>query len=202
MKDFKTAAILCGGKSSRMGFDKCTLQVNGKLLIEIISEQLNKVFDNIILVSNDKDKFKNISYKTIEDIVPNSGPLGGIYTALKYAESNYVFVTACDMPVINLDYIKYMMGLLKENSFNGIASYNCGHIEPLYAFYSKKVIPVFESELSNNNFRLFEVIKKCNMHYVEEEKIKEYSKGMNIFTNLNYKEDLEFLGSLFMKRNN
>ncbi|MFL0246639.1 molybdenum cofactor guanylyltransferase [Candidatus Clostridium stratigraminis] len=199
MKDFGTAAILCGGKSSRMGFDKCEVKVNGKLLIEIISEQLSKVFENVILISNDKNKFKNIRNEVVVDIIPNSGPLGGIYTALNHAESKYVFVTACDMPVINLDYIKYMMDLLKKQSFNGVASYNSGLIEPLYAFYSKEIIPVFEKELKNNNFKLFQVIKKCNMHYVKEEKARKYSKNMNIFTNLNYKSDLEFLESSFME---
>lgn len=197
MKDFGTAAILCGGKSSRMGFDKCQVRINGKLLIEIIAEQLSMVFENIILVSNDRNKFTNINYNVVEDIIPNSGPMAGIYTALKYANSKYIFVTACDMPVINLDYIRYMIELIKKQSFNGVASYNSGFIEPLYAFYSKNMLTLLEDELNKNNFKLFDVIKNCNMHFVKEEKVRKYSKNMNIFTNLNYKSDLNFLVSTF-----
>ena len=57
LKDFGSAVILCGGKSSRMGFDKCMIKVNNKFLIEIIAEQLEQVFDNIIFMSNNLERF-------------------------------------------------------------------------------------------------------------------------------------------------
>lgn len=195
MKDFGTAAILCGGKSSRMGFDKCEVKVNGKLLIEIIAEKLEQVFENIILISNDKDKFKNIKYKVVQDIIPNSGPMGGIYTALNHASSNFTFITACDMPVINAAYIKYMEELIKNRGFRGVASYNSGYVEPLHAFYSKEMLSSFKSALNENNYKLLNVMNSCNMYYIKDEKVREYSKNMNIFTNLNYKSDLSFLES-------
>jgi molybdenum cofactor guanylyltransferase len=197
LKEFGTAAILCGGKSSRMGFDKCEVRVNGKLLIEIIAKQLEQVFENVILISNDKYKFKDINYKVLEDIIPNSGPLGGIYTALTHANSKFTFVTACDMPVINLKYIKFMIEIIKSQGFNGVASYNSGYIEPMYAFYSRSMLSTFKKELKENNFKLHNVINKCNMHIVIEEKVREFSSNMNIFTNLNYKSDLSFLESTF-----
>jgi molybdenum cofactor guanylyltransferase len=192
LKDFGTAAILCGGKSSRMGFDKCEVKVNGKLLIEIIAEKLEQVFENIILISNDKDKFKNIKYKVAQDIIPNSGPMGGIYTALNHASSNFTFITACDMPVINAAYIKYMEELIKNRGFRGVASYNSGYVEPLHAFYSKGMLSSFKNALNENNYKLLNVMNSCNMYYVKDEKVREYSKNMNIFTNLNYKSDLSF----------
>lgn len=195
MKDFGTAAILCGGKSSRMGFDKCEVKINGKLLIETIAEKLEQVFENILLISNDKDKFKNIKYKVVEDLIHNSGPMGGIYTALNYSSSKYTFIIACDMPVINLAYIKYMEGLLKEHCYNGVASYNNGYIEPLHAFYSKDMLLCIKSSLDKNNYKLLNVMNNCNMYYVKDEIVREYSKNMSIFTNLNYKSDLCFLKS-------
>lgn len=197
MKDFGTAAILCGGKSSRMGFDKCEVRINGKLLIEVIARQLEQVFENVILISNDKYKLKDIKYKVLEDIIPNSGPLGGIYTALNHTTSKYTFVTACDMPVISLDYIKYMKELIKSQSLNGVASNNSGFIEPMYAFYSREMLSTFKNELKENNFKMLNVINKCNMYIVKDEKVREFSRNMNIFTNLNYKSDLSFLENAF-----
>lgn len=199
MKDFGTAAILCGGKSRRMGFDKCEVRINGKLLIEIIAKQLEQVFENVILISNDKYKFKEIKYKVLEDIIPNSGPLGGIYTALNHTTSKYTFVTACDMPVISLDYIKYMKELIKIQSLNGVASNNSGFIEPMYAFYSREMLSTFKNELKENNFKMLSVINKCNMYIVKDEKVREFSRNMNIFTNLNYKSDLSFLENAFLE---
>lgn len=199
MKDFGSAVILCGGKSSRMGFDKCEIKVNNKFLVEIIAEQLSEVFEDIVLVSNDLERFKHTEYTVIKDIIANSGPIGAIYTALKQSTSKYIFVTACDMPIINLDYIKYMMELIKIENVEGVASYNSKYIEPLYAFYSTDMLWSFDLELKKNNFKLLDVIRNSNMHYVEEEKVREYCKDMDIFINLNYESDLTVLKNMFME---
>ena len=202
MKDFGSAVILCGGKSSRMGFDKCTIKVKNKPIIDIIAEELMQIFDNIVLVSNDLEKFRNSKYMVLEDIIKNSGPIGAIYTALKGANSKYVFITACDMPIISLDYIKYMIELIKSENVQGVVSYNSSFIEPLYAFYSTDMIGAFEIEIKKNNYKLHDVIKKSNMYYIEENKWREYSNGMDIFTNLNYKSDLIALKNITMEDSN
>jgi molybdenum cofactor guanylyltransferase len=197
LKNFGTAAILCGGKSRRMGFDKRDIRIKGKLLIEIIAEQLEEVFEKIILISNEKEKFKHLKYTVVEDIIPDSGAIGGIFTALNEASSKYVFITACDMPVLNVDYIKYMMELIESENIDGVASCNSGDIEPLHAFYSKNMLPAINSQLDNKNFRLHYIIKQLNMKYVKDEIVREYCKDMSIFTNLNYKSDLAFLEKVF-----
>lgn len=199
LKDFGSAVILCGGKSSRMGFDKCTIKVRNKFLIEIIGEQLEQVFENIVLLSNDKERLWNTKYMVVEDIIANSGPVGAIYTALKQASSKYVFITACDMPIINVDYIKYMMELIKSENVEGVVSYKSKYIEPLYAFYSIDMISTFEREIKKNNFRLLDIIKSSNMHYIEEKKWREHCNNVDIFTNLNYESDLTVLKNIFME---
>ncbi|MBU3188077.1 molybdenum cofactor guanylyltransferase [Clostridium bowmanii] len=199
MKDFGSAVILCGGKSIRMGFDKCKLKVKNRFLIDIIAEQLEQVFENIVLVSNDLQKFNDIKYTVVEDIISNRGPIGAIYTALKETSSKYVFITACDMPIINLAYIKYMMELIKSEDVDGVVSCNSKYIEPLYAFYSTDMINNFENEIAKDNFKLIDVIKNSNMLYVEETKWRQYCNGMDIFTNLNYESDLTVLKNIFME---
>lgn len=199
MKDFGSAVILCGGKSSRMGFDKSTIKVKNKFLIDIIAEELKQIFESIVLVSNDLDRFNHTKYLVVKDIIENSGPIGAIYTALKGATSKYVFITACDMPIISLDYIKYMMDIIKSENVQGVVSYNSKYIEPLYAFYSIDMIDIFEKELRENNYKLHDVIKNSKMYYIEETKWREYCNGMDIFTNLNYKSDLTALKNIFME---
>ncbi len=200
MKDFGTAAILCGGESKRMGFDKSRIKIKDKLLVEIIAEELEQIFEDIILISNNKEKFENTKYNVVEDLIPLSGPAGGIYTALNYASSKYVFITACDMPIINQNYIRYMIESIKEKKVEGVAAYNNRQqIETLHAFYSTDMINTFRTNIENNSFRILDTIKHCNMYYVKDEKVREFSKDMSIFTNLNYKTDLSFLEQIFDK---
>lgn len=199
MKEFGTAAILCGGKSTRMGFDKAMIKVGDKFLIDIIAEQLEPVFERIILISNDSEKLKNVKYQCVTDIIPDLGPIGAIYTALKNSDSRYVLVTACDMPVINLDFIKHMMNVLAQEGGDGVISRNGSFLEPLYAFYSVDMTDIFEEVIKEGKLRLFDVISRSNIHYVEDRKVREYSKNMDVFTNINYQNDLDRLDKFFME---
>ena len=108
MKKTGTAIILCGGKSSRMGFDKSKYEINGKLLIEICAEKLGSVFEEVLLVTKDTDKFKKLRYKIIGDDADDYAPVLGIYKGLLEAGSHFSFIIACDMPVISLNYINYL----------------------------------------------------------------------------------------------
>lgn len=198
MKKFGTAAILCGGKSSRMGFDKCRIKIDDKYLIELIGERLEEVFEEVILISNDLNKYDDIKYKVALDIIPESGPMGGIYSALAYASSKNVFITAGDMPVINTEYIRYMMDIIEKEGTDGAVSLKGGYIEPLYAFYSKSMIEKFEGHIRRGSFKLLNVIKESNIHYIPEEEVRLFSEDMDIFTNLNYREDLLMLRKIIL----
>lgn len=197
MKKFGTAVILCGGKSSRMGFDKSKIEIKGKYLIDLEAEKLQEIFDEVLLVAEKKDKFKNSKYTVLEDLKKEYGPAGGMYTALKYSASEYVFFMACDMPIINIEYIKYMMEIIKEEKYDCVIPRHDKWVEPLYAFYSKGLIKNFEEGITNNNLALYDIIKDSRLHYISEDITQTYSKDLDIFTNLNYIKDLEILKKIY-----
>lgn len=181
-----------------MGFDKSRLKVNNRLLIEVIAEQLEEVFEEIILLTNDKEKFKDLKYKIFEDIIPDSGPIGALYSALRYASSRHVFITACDMPAINLDFIRHMMELIEAENAEGVVSRKSGYIEPLYAFYSKAMLGAIENQINKHDYKLLPVIFSSKVHYIEENEVRKYSSNLDIFTNLNYQADLAELDKIFI----
>jgi molybdopterin-guanine dinucleotide biosynthesis protein A len=192
MRLLGTAAILCGGKSTRMGFDKCSIKVKDRLLLDIIIEKLSQVFEEVILVTNDKSRFPN--YKNVYvDEYKDCGPAGGIYTALLYSKSKYLFAIGCDMPFVNLEYISYMKGLIKENKYDCILTQKGNWVEPLYAFYSDDMIPLFKRSLEEGRYKLIDIISKSNYFIVEEKIARSFSKYLEIFSNLNFISDLEIL---------
>lgn len=196
MKKFGTAAILCGGKSRRMGFDKSEIMIDDKLLIEHIAETLEEVFEEVIFITDDVRKYEHLKYPVYEDILPEKGPMGGIFTALNYAFSEFVFVTACDMPIVHSDFIRHMMKLI-EKPEEGAASWKNGYIETLYAFYSKSMIERIELLLSREQFKLLDLIQSSKMHLIEEEEVLELCGDVDVFINLNKKNDLALLKEIF-----
>ena len=85
MKKAGTAIVLCGGKSKRTGFDKSKYEISGKLFIEICAEKLSSIFEEVILITKDPDKFPLSKYKIIGDNIDICAPVIGIYKGLMEA---------------------------------------------------------------------------------------------------------------------
>lgn len=188
MKDFGTAIILAGGKSSRMGFDKQFLTINKKSVMENIIYKLKDEFDEIIVVTNKPLEYKGLNYKVTCDILKSVGPLGGIHAGLTIAKSKYSMVIACDMPNINMDYIKYMKAHIGED---GCTTKYGDWIEPFSSFYSKDVVEDIEEYLLTGKKSTCNLLKKLRMNCIEEEVARKFSPNWNMFLNLNTKKDLD-----------
>ncbi|MGD9567668.1 MAG: molybdenum cofactor guanylyltransferase [Sedimentibacter sp.] len=190
MKKFGTAIILAGGKSSRMGFDKQLLKINERRLMDSMIQKLNREFEEIIIVTNRPELYIGLSHIITKDILKDRGSLGGIHAGLNYSSSKYAFVTACDMPNINMDYVCYMKDRLsKSDSFGCITEFG-NWIEPFSSFYSVELIENIEKYLKNGRRSINGLIKDLNITYIEENVARKFSPNWDMFLNLNTKEDL------------
>lgn len=190
MKKFGTAVILAGGKSTRMGFDKQLLKINERRLVDNLRRKLSKNFEEIIVVTNKSEYYLGFPDKITKDIIIGKGPLSGIHAGLKASSSQYAYFVACDMPNINLDYIEYMKDELKELKVKACVTRFGEWIEPFNAFYSKDMIEDIEEHLSNNRRSVNSLLSNLTVHYIEEEKAREFSPNWDMFLNLNTKEEL------------
>src|SRR5579864_2571996 len=75
-----SAFILAGGKSSRMGTDKAFLDWAGRSLLTHMLELATGVAGQVKVVG-DPANFAAFA-PVVEDVYPDSGPLGGIHAAL------------------------------------------------------------------------------------------------------------------------
>ena len=190
MKKFGTAIILAGGKSFRMGFDKQFLQISEKRLMEDIISHLETEFEDIVVVTNKLEEYQNFSYRITSDIYKDVGPLGGVHAGLSISNSKFAFVVACDMPKLNMNYIRYMKNTLDEDKL-GIATRIGEYIEPFSAFYSIEMIEYIDRYIDSNQRSITKFLGQMDIDLIEEKKVKEYSPNLDIFLNLNTKEDLD-----------
>jgi molybdopterin-guanine dinucleotide biosynthesis protein A len=199
MKKADTAIILAGGKSLRMGFDKKYIKVGNQFLIDILINKLKKIFDEIIVVSNDKKVYKNDGVIVVEDEIKNIGPLGGLHIGLKHSSSNYSYVIACDMPYINEAYIEFMKTKLelKDDVYAVITRYK-EHIEPFNSFYSKKMTEEIKKHICTQKRSIFSLLKKLEVIYIEEVMARYFSPDWQMFKNLNTRKELE---KFYLKNN-
>jgi len=152
-----TGIILSGGKSSRMGYEKGLISFNGKKLIEIAVGLFESLNLNILISANNQ-KYDFLDYPVINDLKSNSGPMGGIYSCMKKAESEWYFIQACDTPFLNVELYQYLFTKRKEFQII-VPDKGKAYYEPLCAIYHASVIPIFEKYIKKGNYRIPDVFE-------------------------------------------
>lgn len=186
-----TGIILAGGKSSRMGGDKAFTLLSGRPLVEIVINKLSPLFKDLIIITNKPFLYKKYGLRTKDDILKDRGPLGGIYTGLLSSYNMYNFIVACDMPFINQDLTRYMLG--KTDGYDAtIAEYN-GRLQPLSAVYSKGCMKLAKKLLSENNLKLTDFLKHLKIRIIDENEVRRFDAEGLSFTNINTKKDFQCL---------
>lgn len=185
-----TGIILAGGKNSRMGTNKAFLKIDGIRLIDNILAVYQKIFSEIIIVTNDPLSYTEFSETLIiTDIYKEKGALGGIYTGLFYATYDYSFVAACDMPFLNEDFIIYLTGQVGKHDI--IVPELSEGFQPLHAIYSRNCLSHIKKLLSADKLKIAGFYKEVRLLSIPEEKIKPFDKDGRLFLNINTQEDLK-----------
>lgn len=189
---FGSAVILAGGKSSRMGYDKQLIDIHGKKLIERQYEILKEEFREIIIVSNEPAALCLPGVVHARDLYLGRGPLSGIHAGLKHSSSEYAYFIACDMPYLNLDYIRYMKMQLVQNGGDACVTKLGEWLEPFNSYYSIKALPRIEAGLCSGNTSVQKLAGDMQCLYIEEAEARKFCPDWSMFFNINTKKELSF----------
>jgi len=188
-----TSIVLVGGRSSRFGREKHTEIVARKSLIErTISHLISLSAEILIVISNRQSRSSFSLYaeaKTVVDLYPAKGPLGGIYTGLVYSTSFHNLAVGCDMPFLNLDLLRYMIDLSPDFD---VVMPRIGQLkEPLHALYAKNCLLPMERLLKGGNLKIADFLDSVRVRYVEKDEIDRFDPEHLSFFNINTQADLE-----------
>jgi molybdopterin-guanine dinucleotide biosynthesis protein A len=186
-----TAYILAGGKSSRMGTDKGLLLIEGKAMIQYVIEQMQAVFDRVIIVSNNPE-YEKFGLKVIPDLIKDIGPAGGIYTALKHSDAQLNFIVSCDMPLITKEAIEFIFKTRKESQI--VLLKNQKNLEPLFGLYTKDCETVWLQLIHQKTIKLQEMVLRFNLQTIAVEDNIIFNQSF--FKNINTKADFNNLFNL------
>jgi len=182
MQEQATAIIMAGGDSSRMGMDKSVLAINGKPMVEIIAEQLRTSFSQTLISANDAEKFAFLGLQIVPDRIQGQGPLMGIASALEASANEVNFVVACDIPHIDLTYVRKMLSRAKGADIV-IPRSRDKEYEPLFAVYHKSTLEVINKVLRTGGRKISDVFTRCKVSYIELK--------ADCFANLNTRAEYE-----------
>jgi molybdopterin-guanine dinucleotide biosynthesis protein A len=185
--------VIAGGKSRRMGRDKRFLEIGGKALLDRVLEIMEPLFAEIIVVLSDGTPVLGQSrWRTVTDLIPQCGSLGGLYTGLYSATHPRVFAVACDMPFLNSELVHYM-ATLNEGADVVMARLVTG-LQPMHALYSKRCLGPLEAMARSGNLKVQNLVSvtDLNVRLVSEADLIRFDPQLLSFQNINTPADLEF----------
>jgi molybdopterin-guanine dinucleotide biosynthesis protein A len=164
MRPRASAAILAGGESRRMGEDKSLLDLDGQPLIAHIAAQLT-CFPEVLLGANDPARYAFLGLPVVPDRQRGRGPLMGILSCVAAAAHDLCFVTACDVPVLDLEFV---LGLLQQAEGHDVVMPTLpdGRSEPLLAVYRKTIVPPAEELLREGPQRIIALLDRVRVRRV------------------------------------
>lgn len=185
------AIILSGGQSRRMGTNKALLPISEKPSIERIKQELEKEFDELLLVANDQEAFQFLHMNMTADHFPGKGPLAGIHAGLIAARAEVNLVVACDMPFISAGLGVLLVELIGE--YDAVVPVIEGKTHPLFAVYRKTIIKEIENCLKNDSLRMIHLLDHLRVRYVTEQDLQAFNNESlaQMFFNMNHPEEYE-----------
>jgi len=181
-----TAVMLVGGKSRRMGQDKAFLEVDGLPLIERLIQTLQGCFDQLLLVGDRPERFAHYGIPIVPDIYPGSS-LGGLYTGLKLAATEQIFVTSCDIPFPNPSLIRLLCS--QEQGCDAVVPVTAKGLEPLFAMYRRSCLSPMQAALEKGDFRIMTLLKQLQVLEIGPEKLGLLDPADRCLLNLNTPDD-------------
>ena len=190
-----TGVILAGGDSRRMGRNKALMRLGDETLISRTLKRLQSVTDETIIIANSAHLYTELGVRVYEDLVPDTGALGGVYTGLSYAANNAVLCVACDMPFLRPKLMTYFVSVLGEHDAVVPYTREMGDSNPklqtLCAVYSRRCGQVIRQMLDQGELRLHALCNRVSVRMVQPEEWREFDPEGLSFVNVNTREDFE-----------
>jgi len=189
-----SCVVLAGGKSQRLGRNKIFETIGNKSLLERVVSCLASIQSEIIIVSTKDSTLPQLTnyprLRTVTDIFPGKGSLGGIYTGLVASGSWHNIVVACDMPFLNPDLLLYMVEVAEDFDVV-IPKVKDDILEPLHAVYSKNCVSPMEFLIKQNRLSILELFPMVRVKYIENAVLKKFDPEHRSFFNINTEIDLQ-----------
>ena len=181
-----SCAILAGGKNIRMnGHNKAFLTTQNQTFVERLIGEL-KDFDEIMISCANQEDYKKFNLKLVEDEIKDIGPLGGIYSCLKQARNEHLFICAVDMPGIKKELVQFMTQFISSD-YDAYLIKTATKLEPVCAIYRKTLLPAMENSIKNKKYVILNPLDQGNVKYIS---LKYSCFSDDIVSNINTRDEL------------
>ena len=187
-----TPYILIGGRSTRFGSDKAAFEFQGETLAARAARICEEAFagSKARFVSTVSGTF--LDRVIIADVYRDRGAAGAVHAALADARTPWIFVLACDLPLVTPEFISQLREFTDEDHGCVIPVQTDGRWQPLCAFYRTDMcLRIFETAISGDQQpSLRAIAQTAEPRVVEFGEYANPSDAHRLLTNVNTAADL------------
>jgi molybdopterin-guanine dinucleotide biosynthesis protein A len=163
--------VLAGGRSSRMGRPKASLDWNGTSLLAHVTTTLRRVVDGpVVVVASPGQELPPLpdGVRRVDDPQEGLGPMQGIATGLEAvrADAPVAFVTATDMPLLHPAFVRRVVGLLDDADVAMPMVY--GRRQTLAAAYRTAIAGVARELVAEMHLDPGVLLERCRVVWLDE----------------------------------
>lgn len=184
-----TVAILAGGASRRMGRDKSFVELEGRPMIAHVIAHLEALALPVAIITNTPDAYAGFGLPCHTDVMPGSGSLGGIYTALWHSPTDYVLCVACDMPFLNPALLRHLIGL--RAGYDAVVPVTDGRAHGLHAVYARHSRDAMRAQIDAGNLRITDLLGALRVREVPADELRAFDPALRSLRNLNSPADID-----------
>ncbi len=189
----KGAIILCGGKSSRMGRDKATLQFGPELMLQRVVRLVSQIVapERIAIVAAPNQSLPELpaSVLVARDMHQDRGPLEGLVTGFRALDdrADAIYATACDVPLLVPAFVERMFELLDD--YEIAVPFDGEYHHPLAAIYLPVVLPRVQRLLDSGRMRPRFLFDEARTREVPVDDLRFVDPQLSTLENLNFEHD-------------
>ena len=189
-----TGLILAGGVARRMGGgDKGLTELAGKPLIEYALARLAPQVDALIINANrNVARYADYGHPVVTDQRQGfQGPLAGMASGLKAAETEFMVCAPCDSPLLPEDLVERLFRQLREQDAELSVAHNGERLQPVFTLMRTALADSLLAFLDGGGRKIDQWFQRHRLA------VADFSDQPAAFSNVNSPEELDAMaGSL------
>jgi molybdopterin-guanine dinucleotide biosynthesis protein A len=192
-----SCAVLAGGRSLRMGTDKALVDFDGLPMLQRVLSEVTELSDDVLVIG-DRPEYHRFGAKVVADTWPNCGALGGIATALAVARHEWLFVAACDMPLLSAGLVRAMAAkprdydvLIPARPSARSRQGGAETLETMHAIYSRRCLSVLQSRLESGDLKVVSFMRDVRVRRLDERWLRRHDPALMSLINANSAAELD-----------
>jgi molybdopterin-guanine dinucleotide biosynthesis protein A len=191
----RTAIVLAGGDSTRMKRDKGLLDLASEPMVCRVVDGVSGVVNEVLIVVGSVEQLEKYSdllgdrAEILSDVYGDGSPLVGAITGLQMARGKYALITACDMPFVSLDIVRWLFAEA-EGHDGATFEWPNGWIEPFFSVYCVEPSLRIARELyEEKNMRLRMILRRLpDVKHIPIDYLRERDPELLTFFDVDTKE--------------